>query len=68
VIDPWNPNRDAQREMRQPGTQQCATELSGNGTLPWHATKPEAKNHHLWIAEGLSWDPYRGQRKPSSHS
>jgi hypothetical protein len=35
----------------RPGTR-CATELSGNGTLPWHATKPEAKNHYRWIAEG----------------
>ena len=44
-------------EMGQPGTQ-CATELSGNGTPLWHATKPEAKNHHRGIAEGWSWDPY----------
>ena len=43
-------------------------ELSGNGNPLWHATKPEAKNHHRWIAEGWSWDPYRDQRKPSSHS
>jgi hypothetical protein len=42
--------------------------LSGNGTPLWHATKPEAKNHHWWIAKGWSWDPYRGQRKPPSHS
>ena len=53
--------------MGQPGMQR-ATELSGNGTLLWHAIKPEAKNHRRWIAEGWSWDPYRGQRKPPSHS
>ena len=35
-------NRDAQRKMGQPGTQ-CATELSVNGTLPWHVTKPECQ-------------------------
>ncbi len=38
--------------MGQPCTRQCTT---GNGTLPWHATKPEAKTHHWWIAEG--WSP-----------
>jgi hypothetical protein len=47
VIDPWNPNREARREMGQPSTQLCATELSGNGTLPWHATTPEAK--YQWL-------------------
>ena len=30
-------------------------ELSGNGNPLWHATKPEAKNQHRWIAEGWSW-------------
>jgi hypothetical protein len=40
-----------------PGTQLCATELSANGTTPRHATTPEVKNHHRWIAKGSTWDP-----------
>ena len=51
VFDPWNSNRNAQPEMGQPGTQWCATELSGNGTTPRHATTPEFKNHHQWIVK-----------------
>jgi hypothetical protein len=39
VIDPWN-SRDAQREMGQPGTQRCVTELSGNGTTPPFGNPP----------------------------
>ena len=35
---------------------------------PLARTTPEAKNHHRRIAEGWSWDPSRGQRKPPSHS
>jgi hypothetical protein len=48
---------DAPREMGQPSTQWCATELSGNGTTPRHATLPKGKNHHRWIAKGSTWDP-----------
>jgi hypothetical protein len=40
--------------MGQPGTQLCVNELSGNGTTPRHATTPEVKNHHRWIANGFA--------------
>ena len=42
-------HRDAQREMGQPGTRWCATELFSNRATPWHATTPEVKTPPLTI-------------------
>jgi hypothetical protein len=36
--DTGTQNRDTQREVGQPGTQQCVTELSCNGTTQQHVT------------------------------
>jgi hypothetical protein len=52
--------------MGQPGTQRYATELSGNGTTPRHATTPEVKNHQRWIAKGSPWDPKKRTTQASN--
>ena len=45
-------------KVGQPCTHLCVSELSCNGTTPLHATTPEVKIHHRWIAKGSStWDP-----------
>ena len=42
-----------------------ATELSFNGTTLRHATTPDFKNHHRWIAKGLDQGPLKRSTQAS---